>query len=370
MAPKKRYKPTYTVPSLVAQVAFRLTEPRRCFTVDELAAEFSLERRRVQRYLKGLRAGVFNGVFHPAVLRLEDREGRELPFDEDAPDRTPETRIHRASLAGPPPNPVEDLLPIYLAFAVLRALEGILPPQSLSRLWQDLGARLAPDESLALPGIERKFYAVPYAPKNYSGCAETLAVVVDALLRNERLRIDYYGLSGDGRTHCFDPYTLALHKGGLYLLGKSDRAPGITILSIERIDRAEKLRGEDGEPVRFRTPADFSPEKHFQGLFGIVEGEETEVELEIQTPQAAARLRERTIHPSQQFLAPLPGRQGKPRLRLRVRGTAELLWWILGQGPFVRVLRPPELAAEVKQRLEQAAALYQGLNAESRSPDP
>ncbi|MGH7859814.1 MAG: helix-turn-helix transcriptional regulator, partial [Candidatus Binatia bacterium] len=345
-APKKKvYLPTYQVPSLVAQVAFRLTEPRRHVTVGELEAEFQLQRRRVQRYLKGLRSGVFNGEFHPSVLRLEDKTGEEIAVDEEDLAKIPETRIDRVRLvaaagARAAEGATEELIPVYLAFTVLRYLEGIVPREEISGLWRDLARRLAPDQSLLVANIEGKFYSVPYTPKDYSGCQAVLSVVIDALIRQHVLRIEYYGLSGEGRTHRFEAYTLAMYKGGLYLVGRSDHAEKPIYLTIERIDRAEKVLDDNGEPLRFRVPADYSPQGHFQGLFGIMEGEDTEIELEIQNAETAARLRERTIHPSQSFLE--PGRSGRDKavLRMRVRGTKELLWWIVSLGPYVKVLRP------------------------------
>ena len=359
------YRPTYQVPSLVAQVAFRLTEPRRSVSVDELAGEFQLQRRRIQRYLAGLRVGVFNGEFHPATLRLEDRLGQEIPVDEDDLSKIVETRIDRVRLGMPRSDgdgPAEDLLPVYLAFTVIRYLEGVVPKDQVSRLWRELGSRLAPDESLLVSGLEQKFYSVPYTPKDYSDCQSVLSTVIDALIRQHVLRIAYYGLRGEGRTHRFEPYTLAMYKGGLYLVGRSDQRDHPIYLTIERIDQAEKLLDENGEPVRFRVPADYSPERHFQGLFGIIEGEETVVELEIQDPGTEARLRERTIHPTQEFLPsrgePGPDGYRRPVLRMRVRGTAELLWWIVGLGPFVKVLAPESLRHEVAAQLEAARSLY------------
>ncbi|MEA2625798.1 MAG: hypothetical protein QOD06_1843 [Candidatus Binatota bacterium] len=372
--PTKRAKPkregyglTYQVPSLVAQVAFRLTEPRRSITVDELMTYFQLQRRRVQRYLAGLRIGVFNGDFHPAVLRLDDKNGVELPVDEDRMASISETRIASVRLVVPRTEeaaPARDLMPVYLAFTVLRYLEGVVPKEDVSRIWRELARHLDPEESLLMSNFEERFYSVPYAPKSYAGCEEVLSTVIDALLRQHVLQIEYYGLAGGGHTHRFEPYTLAMYKGGLYLLGHSDRHERPIYLTIERIDRAEKLLDEAGEPVRFRVPADYSPERHFQGLFGIIEGDEAEVELEIQNRETEARLRERTIHPTQRFLEPrpdsTPGPDGyrKTRLWMKVRGTTELATWILSHGPYLQVLAPEKLRTDVRTLLEQARALY------------
>lgn len=371
VVPKEAFpvpKQKYEMASLFTQIAFRLTEPRRYVTVDELAAELDIEnRRKVQRWLAGLRFGVFNGVFNPYVLRLENRAGEEVPGDVEDVEEIAATRIFRVRLVsaggeGPPTTMPDDLLAVYLAFTALRYLEGIVPHEAVQRVWRDLVRALGPDEGLSIASFEQKFYAFPFAPKRYDGCREILATVVDALVRQHVLDVRYFGLDGTGRDHRLEPWTLAMHKGGLYLVGRSN-GQYETTLSVERIDQVEKVLDEAGEPVRFRRPKDYSPAKYFEGQFGILGGEETEVELEIQNRETELRLRERLVHPTQEFVeAPagaLPGDAArKVVLRMRVRGTVELLWWILGQGPYLKVLKPASLRDRVAREAEAIAALY------------
>lgn len=80
---------SYTTSSIFTLLAFALLE-RRVSQVEEIASLFDFDlldrplyRRKIQRYLAGLRIGVFNGEFHPGVLHLEDAKGREIPVDED-----------------------------------------------------------------------------------------------------------------------------------------------------------------------------------------------------------------------------------------------------------------------------------------------
>ena len=83
------------------------------------------------------------------------------------------------------------------------------------------------------------------------------------------LRLDYAGLLGEGKTHDFEPYTLLMYRGGLYLLGRSHRGAKIVTLAVERIRRAERL------PERFEYPKNYSPQQHTEGIFGIIEGPES-----------------------------------------------------------------------------------------------
>src|SRR5262245_15303423 len=259
-------KLSYSLANQMVQIAMMLIEPRRGYVmVDDVMAEIKLEatkRRYAQRYLAGLRIGTFNGDFHASVLRLEDKNGEEITVDEDAGlAGISETRIARGKLVTRQGDeiadtPIGDLLTIYMSYAVLRYLDGIISRDEISKLWRVLAEKAGPQQSLMMTSFEQKFFSVPYAPKDYSKpeLQEILAVVLDALLRQYVLQFRYYGLKGEGKDHRFEPYTLAMYKGGLYLLGKSDRHDdGLIYLAVERIDSVEKLVA-NGEPVAFRPP--------------------------------------------------------------------------------------------------------------------
>src|SRR5208282_6500402 len=102
-----------------------------------------------------------------------------------------------------------------------------------------------------LSDLERKFYAVPYAPKDYSEFSEQLDVILRALLDQTRLKVDYAGLTGEGHEHDFDPYSLIAYRGGLYLLGHSHRSSAIIYPAVERIRSVEFIHQADRTPARF-----------------------------------------------------------------------------------------------------------------------
>ena len=111
-----------------------------------------------------------------------------------------------------------------------------------------------------------------------------------------------------------DPYTLLMYRGGLYVLGRSHRGGRIIALAVERMRQVERL------PEHFDYPTDYSPQKHTEGIFGLIEGPETTVELLIRNPETHAYLASRRLHPSQVFRA---RKRGGWVLSLTVRGTAE-----------------------------------------------
>jgi predicted DNA-binding transcriptional regulator YafY len=163
------------------------------------------------------------------------------------------------------------------------------------------------------------------------------------------MRIDYRGLSGEGHVQEFDPYTLAMRRGGLYLIGHSHLFRKIIYLAVERIRTADKLAD------RFTYPRTYSPEKYTEGTFGIIDGPETRGELLLLNADTAASLSSRRLHPTQRFT---PCGDGPTRLTMTVRGRAELVPWILSLGPYVEVRKPRALREEVRQALAQAGARH------------
>ena len=214
---------------------------------------------------------------------------------------------------------------------------------------------VAKNQPSGLSDLERKFYAVLYAPKDYAAFSEQLDVVLRALLDQSRLRVDYAGLSGEGRVHDFDPYSLISYRGGLYLLGHSELIGSLIYLAVERIRSVDFIRDDDGRPARFVYPRGFDPAAHTEGTFGIVEGPETSVELKIHSSQTESYVRSRTIHRTQRFIR---RRDGTTIMTMTVRGTVELANWIMSMGPWIEVLKPASLRKDIAQRHAMAARLY------------
>jgi proteasome accessory factor B len=185
--------------------------------------------------------------------------------------------------------------------------------------------------------------------KDYRAFDDQLDAIVQGLVYQHKIRVDYAGLLGGGKTHDFEPYTLLMYRGGLYLLGRSHRGKKIVTLAVERIRGAERL------PERFAYPKQYSPQQHTEGIFGIIEGLETRVDLLIMNAQTEAYLRARLIHPTQRFHR---RSDGTTMLSLKVRGTEELKNWILGFGAYVQVLQPPKLRAELAATIAAMGTLY------------
>jgi proteasome accessory factor B len=239
---------------------------------------------------------------------------------------------------------------LYFALSIFQFLDGTVIKEGVEGLWDRFAKRLPGPERARLGDFRKKFYTVPYAMKDYREHDDVLDRIVRALVRQSRVEIDYRGLMGGGRKHRFDPYTLLMYRGGLYLLGRSNLTKkNLVLLAVERM-RELTLTDE-----RFDYPSGYSPEEHSEGIFGIIAGPAKDVELLVSNPQTLAYLKERRIHPTQRFRT---RNDGNTVLSMTVRGTEELKNWVLSFGPYLEVLQPKELRQQMRELLSAARGLY------------
>lgn len=240
---------------------------------------------------------------------------------------------------------------VQLARTVLRFLGGTVLESGLADVWERCVAALPADQRTRLAHLDRKLVSIAFAEKAYRQHDDTVDILLRALVDQKRLRIDYRGKRGEGRVHPFDPYTLAVHRGGLYLMGYSYAYAKVITLAVERIRRAALL-GEG-----FAYPAAWDPRRFRRRVFGLVGGEETTVEVAIHDPDTAALIRTRRLGLGERFVR---RDDGSTVMRCRVRGTTELASWLLGFGETVEVLSPPALRRAMAARVRATAARYEG----------
>ena len=237
---------------------------------------------------------------------------------------------------------------MFLAAAALRSLPGTVVGDGADEVWDKFKQTLPQKTREALHLIERKFFYVPFAAKNYERLDESLGLLMKAVLRQEMVKLRYRRADGRVHAHEFSIYSFVLYRDGLYLLGQSSRHAKPIWLAIDRIEKVEPTG------TRFSYPAGFDPAQYTDGVFGIWSGPETQVALRL-TGRAAEQIPERLVHPSQNF-APLRG--GATLMRFTVRGWQELAWWILSWGGDVEVIEPADLRDYVRQQVRAAAAHY------------
>lgn len=336
----ERRKPTYGAAARLARLILELRARPLGWNLESIQRRLGISERTLARYLSVCRNQLLDHAGRPVLEVVNYGERRSLRFSDAVPKQD---------------STAWEAVMLFFTLTLLRFLEGTFLKEGVESLWDRLYRSLTPTQLVRLHDLHKKFYAVAYVPKDYKAFDEQLDLIFRALVDQRRLRIDYGAMGAAPKTHTFDPYTLVAYRGGLYLLGKSDLSDSLLYLAIERIRALSFATGDHGEELTFTVPPDYDPARYSEGIFGIVSGKETRVEILILSPETENYLKSRLIHPTQRFHH---RRDGKTVLSMTVRGTIELRNWILGLGPWVEVLRPRELREEISGFLEQASRLY------------
>ncbi len=337
---KTRRKPTYGAAVRLARIAAELYSRPYGWKFRDIESEFDISNRTLMRYVRALRDGMRDSRGAPMIVVVGEGDSRALRL---------------AATIGVPQLSSYDAAFLYFGLSVLRFLEGTVLKEGIDGHSQRVYGKLLPAQQGRLSYLDRKFYTVPYAPKDYSGHDDQLDIIIRALLEQITLRIDYTGIGGNSKVHDFDPYTLIEYRGGLYVLGRSHLARKTIYFAIERMLSVATVSEKDGHPARFAYPRTHDPASYSEGVFGIVDGPETKVELLLLTPGTETYVKSRKLHPTQQLMR---RRDGKAIITMTVRGTAELENWVMSMAPYVEVLKPRELRRNIAERHLTAAKIY------------
>jgi proteasome accessory factor B len=336
---KEGRQPTYPAALRLARIAVELGSRPYGWSFNAIQRELKIGERTLLRYVRACRVGLRDWTGRPIFEVVQRGARRSLRLSSSA--RSPDFNPYRAAS-------------LYFTLTLLRFLEGTGMKEGVEDLWDRTFRNLPAHEQARLADFDRKFYAVPYAPKNYREYDDQVDAILSALVGQHLIRVDYAGLTGEGKEHDFEPYTLVAHRGGLYVLGLSRLYRKIIYLAVERIRKVEFILDRDKSRIRFPYPKGYRPDKHLDGTFGLLDGPETKVEL-LLLADTEAYLRSRMIHPTQRFYR---RRSGQTVLTMTVKGTTELRNFILSLGPWVEVLRPAALRKEVADLARQSYELY------------
>lgn len=195
--------------------------------------------------------------------------------------------------------------------------------------------------------LDRKFVAVPEHRKDHTADADLLEDVLSALLYQNPASAHYAKVAGPTKRYALQPYTLAVYRHGLYLIARDTTDDKVKTFAIDRFRHFERHRGE-----HFDYPADYRPDSLYRDAFGIMGGGPLLSVVLRFNRRVSPYIRERIWHATQEIE---PTGDGGVTLKMRVTMGPELIQWILGFGPDVRVEGPQELADRV-QRLHREAA--------------
>ena len=188
--------------------------------------------------------------------------------------------------------------------------------------------------------LDRKVFDVNEARHIYEGRIEDVNDIMTALLREERLRVTPRGRRAAGRKHL---RARAVHVARLQEgpLPRGLQPPAPRDPDASRSTASARSSGCRGD--HFEYPADYRPEQLTEGAFGLIRGEPTRVRIRFDAT-VARYIQRRQWHPTQKFRR---GADGGVEMTMEVRGTVELVSWVLGFGEKARVLEPAALRAAV-----------------------
>lgn len=235
------------------------------------------------------------------------------------------------------------MVALFLSRRVFDFLSGTGFKEDLDDVFAKLEATLRRKDFAAVRNLDRKVFDVNEARHLYEGRIEDVNDIMTALLREERLRVTHESVSGARKTFVLEPYTLLVYKKGLYLAGKSQGHGGeVRTFALDGFRDVEWLRGD-----RFEYPADFTPAQLTEGAFGLIRGKEV-TRVRVRFDEKVARYVQRRMwHPTQSF-RPVAG---GVEMTMDVRGTTEVVSWLLGFGRTAHVLEPPTLRDQLREEV-------------------
>src|SRR5690242_5257435 len=177
--------------------------------------------------------------------------------------------------------------------------------------------------------------------------SQRLAKIETAIFRRKTIVFDYYTMERDDvGARKVDPYQLLYQGNQFYLVGRSHERDAI------RVFRLSRIRGKVGYATKaehdFQRPADFDPRTYanrIQWQFGDAIGT-----AEVWIARRIAWQIERHF-----------GRYGEMRpadaegdriFETLYANARQLIAWVLGLGEHAHIIGPPELADELRERLE------------------
>jgi proteasome accessory factor BC len=180
--------------------------------------------------------------------------------------------------------------------------------------------------------------------------SQRLAKVETAIFRRKTILFDYYTMERDDvGTRRVDPYQLLYQGGQFYLVGRSHERGAI------RVFRLSRIRGKVGYATKaehdFQRPAEFDPRAYANRIhwqFGAPVGT-AEVWI---SGRVAWQIERHFGHYGEVRPVEDGAEAGDIVFSTPYANARQLIAWVLGIEENARLLGPPKLAAELRERLE------------------
>lgn len=200
--------------------------------------------------------------------------------------------------------------------------------------------------------IDRKFLVLLQGRDVDVGIEEPpLDDVLDALLKERRIRVQYENFEGAAESVVAEPLSLLLHHQRLYLVVRQEGGR-LRPLRFGRIRQVEAL----GKFV-YPTESAYAPEAAFRDSYGVFLTREDLGPVKFRlAPKWRAFVRTHLWHVTQTSLEDGAG----VVVTMSVGRCPELVAFLLGFGPDCEVLEPVKLREEIASAARKLAAVYGG----------
>lgn len=235
-----------------------------------------------------------------------------------------------------------ELMALLLSRDLLKPLDGTEIAASLHSALGKAATALPPQAHEYVRSMEQTF-SVGFGPhKNYRAHKQTIDLISQAIDKRRTAQMRYFSASrGSAGRREIDPYFLRFAGGGLYLIGHCHLRKEVRLFAVERI-RSIALTDHP-----YQMPLDFKVDEYVQDALGVMRsGRRVDVEL-LFSKKAAAWVKDKTWHPSQQIKLM---KDGRLKMALKVADNDELVGWILSFGGDARVIAPESLREKVRQQ--------------------
>jgi predicted DNA-binding transcriptional regulator YafY len=287
------------------------------------------------------------GASRPTVgRRLRELEQTGEPLEEREEDGVPLFRLPPSTREHPLHITTAEMIALGFVKNALGFLAGTGIKEDIDTLVARFSHVLKASDYAHWKNLDRKLYDVNEGAWLFSEDALDVVNDVCTALLNER-RVTLTRTKGEPVK--VDPYTIALYKKGLYLVGFSHEHGKVRSYGLDIVTDAAR---HDDEP--FEYPADFSPAKELSGPFGMIRGTKERVVVRFDPSMRRVTTR-RGWHATQTFRDV----DGKLEMTAHPEGWEEMVSWVLGFGEKAEVIEPKEMRRRVAKALRAAAAPYE-----------
>jgi predicted DNA-binding transcriptional regulator YafY len=239
---------------------------------------------------------------------------------------------------------------LFLCRAVFGFLRGTGFNEDLDEFFERLERVLSYENLVLSRSLDRKLYDYDEMPHVYEGRAEQIDVLLNAVLKSERVLLTHGAFGGSGAEPVVvEAYTLLVYKKGLYVIARRIDDGTMHRLAIDDVIDVERRRGD-----KFAYPKSYSPRAFLGEPFGIRRGKREKVVLRF-APAVAKYVKRRRIHATQKLI---DEQDGALTVEMTPEGLDQLDSFVFEYRDNVEVLEPPSFRAEIVRQVVRIGAIY------------